>query len=149
LKLLLTRPSTALAVIKFGATGIGPATAAFKRGDNDTGIRLFGQAVLGRESFNSMSDERMERVRANFVATESLGSGFAPISPDEVRTVQAPTLLVNGEHSPAIFRHFTDRLEELLPNTQRVTVPGTSHMMQEDNSGDFNARAMAFYDSLA
>lgn len=147
LKLVLTRPSTALAVIKFGATGIGPATAAFKRGGNEAGIRLFGQAVLGRETFDAMPEERMEQVRANHITAEFLGSGFAPISDNEVRAVQAPMLLMTGERSPAIFGHFANRLQELLPHTHRTQIPGASHNINEASPSEYNAAVLSFLDA--
>ncbi len=144
LKLLFTRPSTAAAVIKFGATGIGPATAAFKRGEVDKGVEVFGRAVLGHETFESMSAERMERVRANVIPAEFLGSGFTPLTANAVGAIQSPTLLLTGDLSPSIFRHFTDRLEELIPNTERVTINGVSHIMHEGNAPEFNNAVLNF-----
>lgn len=144
LKLLFTRPSTAAAVIKFGATGIGPATAAFQHGDVDKGVDLFGRAVLGHETFESMSADRMDQVRANVIPAEFLGSGFAPLTPQEVSGVHAPTLLLHAEKSPGIFRHFTDRLEELMPNAERVAINGASHNMPETNAPAFNDAVLKF-----
>ena len=47
IRLLFTRPATALSIIKFGATGVDPAKNAFRRGDTETGARIFGDAVFG------------------------------------------------------------------------------------------------------
>jgi hypothetical protein len=35
LRLMLSRPRTAVSIVRFGATGVGPATAAAKRGDTE------------------------------------------------------------------------------------------------------------------
>ena len=43
LKLLATRPRTAIAIMKFGAKGIAPATAAAKRDEAKKAMRLFGR----------------------------------------------------------------------------------------------------------
>lgn len=59
--------------------------------------------------------------------------GFPPLAEEDVRGVQAPTLLVTGERSPAVLRRLTDRLHELLPNSQRVEVAAASHRMHEEN----------------
>ena len=144
LKLLFTRPSTAAAVIKFGATGIGPATAAFKRGDIDQGVETFGRAVLGRETFDAMPPDRLEQVRANVIPAEFLGSGFAPLTVNDVRALHSPILLITGDQSPSIFRHFTDRLEELIPNTERVNISGVSHNIHEANAPEFNDAVLKF-----
>lgn len=65
LKLLVSRPRTAVSIIKFGAMGINPTTAAVKRGDMEEAMRLFGTAALGREAFDQLSESRLEQVRAN------------------------------------------------------------------------------------
>ena len=144
LKLLLSRPATAIAIIKFAATGLGPATEAIKRDDLDTALRLFGSAVLGREAFAQLSAERLEQVQANFIKAEFLGSGFLPLDSEEVSHIQSPTLLINGEHSPAIFQRLAGRLHELLPHSERVTIPESSHIMHEDNAVAYNAAVLSF-----
>ncbi len=144
LKLFATRPRTAAAILHFGATGIGPATAAAKRGDVEAAVRTFGTAVLGREAFRRLSRSRLEQVRTNFFPEELLGSGFPPLEADPVRGVQAPTLLVTGERSPRLFHRLADALEELLPRVQRVEIEGASHMMQEDDPPAFNEAVLSF-----
>jgi pimeloyl-ACP methyl ester carboxylesterase len=146
LQLLATRPRTAAAIVKFGAKGVAPATKAFKKGDMEAGIRTFGDAVFGPGGFDGLPDGRKAIVRDNVtnVSAELLGSGFLPLSPDQVRAVQAPTLLVTGERSISLFSRLTDRLEELLPNTDRIEIPGASHMMHEDNVPDYNAAVLSF-----
>ena len=56
-KLFLTRPRAAFAIAKFGATGMAPAVAAYRRGDPDAAIRKFGPAVLGRQAFARLSHQ--------------------------------------------------------------------------------------------
>jgi pimeloyl-ACP methyl ester carboxylesterase len=142
--LLATRPRTALAVLKFAATGIAPAAKAARRGDLRAATETFGRAVLGREFFQRLSPDRLEQVHANSTLAEFLGSGFPPLSEDEVRGVCAPTLLVGGARSPALFRRLLDRLEELLPRCERVEIAGASHIVHEDDPAAFDAAVLAF-----
>lgn len=144
LRLLVTRPRTAVALVKFGATCIGPVTAAFGRGEIEAGVQTFILGVLGREAFERIPEERLEQARANAFPAEFLGSGFAPLTDDEVRNVQTPTLLVTGEHSPRLIIYCTNRLEELLPHTERVEISEASHSMFEDQPEAFNAAVSAF-----
>jgi pimeloyl-ACP methyl ester carboxylesterase len=134
LKLLVTRPRTAAAIIKLGATGLGPATAAAKRGDMEDAMRLFGMAALGRKAYGSLSQARKEQVRANLFRAEFLGSGFLPLKVEELRGIRTPTLLLTGQSSPRVFHRLADRLEELLPRAVRVNIPDASHIMHEDNA---------------
>lgn len=145
-KLLIRRPRTAVAILRFGAMGIGPAQAAFRRGEMETGMRLFLSAVLGREVYHRLSQSRLEQVRANLDAfkAELLGSGFLPLHADQVRRIQMPTLLVTGQRSPAFLRCLTDRLQELLPQSARIEIPETSHLMHEEDAPAYNAAVLSF-----
>jgi len=133
LKLALARPRTLLALLRFWSRGVRPARAAARKGDLEKATRLFGRAVLGGRVRRRMSPERFEQAAANTVAAEFLGSGLLPLAEDDVRRVGVPVLLVGGAESPALFRLILDRLEELLPRTRRVVIPGASHILHEDN----------------
>lgn len=146
LKLLLRRPRTAAAIVKFGAKGVAPASKAFRQGDMEAGIRAVGGAVFGRGGFDRLPEARQAQVRDNStnVKAELLGSGSLPLEADRVRQVQIPTLLVTGERSLGLFQRLTDRLEELLPHAERVAIPGAMHMMHEDNAAAYNAAVLSF-----
>ncbi len=144
MKLLVTRPCTAVAIIKFGVTGIAPATKAAKRGNMEAAMRVFGTAVLGRAFYNQLSESRLEQVRANSIRAEFLGSGFPSLETALIRNVQIPTLLLTGERSPGLFHRLTDRLEELLPHSERINICGASHILHEDNTPAYNEAVMDF-----
>ena len=144
MRLLFTRPRTAVSVIRFGATGVGPATAAAKRGDMEMAMRIFGRAVLGPKFYGQLSPSRREQVAANAIKAEFLGSGYPPLDAEELIKLQVPTLLVNGSESPKLFHRLTDRLEELLPQTRRVEIGEASHIMHEDNAPAFNEAVLSF-----
>jgi pimeloyl-ACP methyl ester carboxylesterase len=50
LKLLVTRPQTAAAIIRFGAKVLAPATQAFRDGDMEAGMHIFVDTVFGSEA---------------------------------------------------------------------------------------------------
>ena len=144
LKLFFSRPGAALALLKFGATGISPATAAAKRGDMEAAVNTFGSAVLGRRFFDNLSPGRKQQARANSFPAEFLGSGFSPLDADDVRAIPTPALLLSGQHSPAIFRCLVGRLGELLPEATVQTVLDASHLMHEDNPKAFQRAVFSF-----
>jgi pimeloyl-ACP methyl ester carboxylesterase len=151
LRLAVHRPRTAAAIIRFGAGTIAPAQRAFRRGDDAAGLARFGRGVLGREAFARLTDERWQAARANAGAARAqiLGAGFPPLADDDVRSVRVPVLLVTGERSPAFLLRLTDRLEELLPNAERVVIKGASHAMNEDRPDAFNAAVLPFLAGVA
>jgi pimeloyl-ACP methyl ester carboxylesterase len=144
LKLLVRRPRTALSIIRFGARGINPAKAAARRDDMEAAMRWFGTAALGHEAFQQLSEARRAQVRDNLIKAEFLGSGFAPLDATRIRRLQLPVLLVNGERSPPLFHRLVDRLQELLPDSERVGIPGASHIMHEDNAATYNDAVLSF-----
>ena len=135
LRMLLHRPRTAIAIMRFGVTAAEPAAKAYRRGDDEAGFEVFARGVLGREAFEGLSSGRRAQAWDNVAVDKAqlLGEGFPPLSDERVRGVAVPTLLLHGERSPGLFRLLADRLEELLPNARRVEVPGASHIMHEDN----------------
>jgi pimeloyl-ACP methyl ester carboxylesterase len=144
LRLSMSRPRTALAIFKFGALGMGPATAAARRGDAEGATRLSGRAVLGPDFFARLPQSRRQQTHDNFIKAEFLGSGFLPLNPAQVRRIEKPTLLVTGERSPGLFHRITEGLQELLPHVERADVPGASHIMHEDNASAYNAAVLSF-----
>jgi pimeloyl-ACP methyl ester carboxylesterase len=144
LRLLFGRPRAALSLLRFGATGIGPATAAARRGDMEEAMRRFGKAVLGPRFYDRLSPARLEQIRANSIQAELLGPGFSPLDERALRRLATPTLLLTGEQSPRLFHHLADRLEELLPHAERIEIPGASHSVHEDGASSWNAAVLAF-----
>ena len=146
-RLLVRRPRTALAIVKFGAGTMSPAQKAFRRGDDEQAVERFAVGVLGKESYERASAERMAQVNENLGAMKAqlLGAGFPPLADDDVSGVQVPTLLMTGERSPAVLLRLTDRLQELLPNAQRVEIPGASHRMHEENPDAANRAIIRFF----
>jgi len=146
LKLLVTRPRTGMAIIKFGRQGVAPAVKAFQQGEVEVGIRTFGDAVFGRGGYHRLSEARRVQVQDNRtnVQAELLGPGFAPLDADAVRSMRVPTLLITGQQSIPLFQRLTDRLEELLPRSERTAIPDASHLMHEDNASTYNAAVLSF-----
>ncbi len=145
LRLLATRPRTAIAIFKFGAT-VASVRKAFQRGEDDIALRTFAHGVLGEGGFEQLPEARKEQMRDNLSAlrAQMLGAGFPPLGDDDVCGIRVPVLLVTGKRSPPFLLRLTDRLEELLPIVERVEIPGASHVMHEENSAAVNEAIVRF-----
>ncbi len=148
LKLLLTSPRMAAAIMKFGMYGVVPAIKAFSRGDSETGIRRFGRAVFGRKGFRRLSRSRLNQVRDNIrnVEAEIMDPGFLPLNAEQVKKLHIPSLLINGKDSIRLFTGISRRLHRLLPNSELVEISGASHLMHEQNATAYNTAVMSFLD---
>jgi pimeloyl-ACP methyl ester carboxylesterase len=144
LKLLFKRPKTALSIIKLGITGLGPATKAAQNGNMEEAMKLFGNAALGKESFNNMTDERREQALVNLTKAEFTGTGFLPLDLEKLKKIHISTLLLTGENSPKVFNNLAYRLADLLPIVKRAEVPNSSHIMHEDNFESYNSLVLSF-----
>jgi pimeloyl-ACP methyl ester carboxylesterase len=146
LRVFVRRPRTALAILSFGATTHAPAQKAFRRGDDEAGLRTMSHGMLGKDSYERLPQERKQQARENLntLRAQVLGAGFPPLSKDDVRRVAAPTLLMTGERSPAYPLRLTDRLQELLPNAERGEIAAASHVMHEENAAAVNEAILGF-----
>lgn len=144
LKLLFRRPKTAFAIIKLGATGLGPATKAAEKGDMEKAMELFGKAALGKGKYEKMTADTKEKILENLTASEFTGSGFLPINEKKLKELQVPVLLLTGEKSRKFYAYLKDRLMELLPDSTHSEIPAASHIMQQDNPEAFNRAVKSF-----
>lgn len=147
MRLFLRNPRDAIAIMSFAARVIGPAEKAYRRGDLEGGTRIFVSGVLGAQAFEVVPEERKQQMRENHTAdiAQLLGVGFPALSATDVRHIQAPTLLVTGERSPAVLRKtLTNKLFSLLPSVERAQLPNASHLMHEQNADAFNRAVMEF-----
>ncbi len=148
LRTLLTRPRTALAIVRFGATAVAPAQKAYRRGDDERGFEIFARGVLGDEAFDELRPERRQQAWENRLTDKAqlLGAGFPPLADDEVRAVRKRVLLMHGKKSPKLFQLLADRLEELLPQVERIEIENASHIVHEDNPDVVNRAILTFLD---
>lgn len=142
-RLFARRPRTAAAVLGFGVHARAAARAIRAR-QPDRAVRIFGTAVLGGETFQRLSDERMAQVHDNLIAAEFLGSGFPPLEAGWLANIRQPVLLISGAESPALFHRIIEHLGTLLPHARHAGIPGASHIVHEDNPGAFDRAVLAF-----
>ena len=146
LSLLVRRPRFALMIAKGAAREFGRAEKAFRRGDNETGLRSSLRAALGEEFYRRLPESRLQQARENVstMRAQLLGAGLPPLSEEEVRGVSAPTLVMTGERSLAGVDLLMDILEELLPNVERLKISDAAHDMHLDNPLAVNDAILGF-----
>ena len=134
LRLLATSPRTAMAILGFGARVISPAEKAFRRGDDEAGKLAFVRGVIGEDRWRALPEARRRQADENLSTLRAslLGAGFPKMTDDELRAVRAPALLVSGGETRTVFLRVLDRLEQLLPDTERATIPGATHTQEEN-----------------
>lgn len=129
------------------AARMTPAREAFLVGDLGRGLRLFADAVGGPGTY----DRRSEAVRRMMMdnALERVADARASSQPpaftcEMAKRITAPTLLMKGARSPAIFHRIWDELERCMPNSERVVIPDASHTVPGENPKGFDEAVLAF-----
>jgi pimeloyl-ACP methyl ester carboxylesterase len=152
IRMFAISPATAMTVLRFGMRGFATPTSVVKR----DGALMFarspmgmpvGQALDAPPKSKSKSKAKRPEVRDNLEAlrSEFLANNFGPLSDELLEQVRVPVLLLTGEDSPAFLTRLIDRLEQLLPDSRRVTIEGASHFMHEDNPEAFNREVLEFW----
>lgn len=147
LRLALRSPIDAFRIVRFGVGVAEPVAKAYRAGDIEKANRIFGTALLGKQGFESIPDERRQMLDENQAVeiAQFLGEGFPPLEAEDVRAMEAPALLVAGERTPPLFRKtIIGKLEQLLPDAERVEIPNAAHLMHEENPEAFNTQLLSF-----
>jgi 3-oxoadipate enol-lactonase len=170
LELAVARPDLAEALVLAGASLPGhdwsepvraylaEEEAAMQRGDLDTAVEANLRMWVdghGRAP-EAVDPEVRERVRVmqrrafelqlpvwqdpDKDAEEELEPGWA----DRLATVQAPALVLVGEHDVADIHLLAERLARELPRATLGTVAGAAHLPSMERPADFTQRTLAF-----
>mgnify|MGYP000096948093 FL=1 len=70
----------------------------------------------------------MDRIRFIKASEPALFADNANMVP-RLSNISAPVLLVEGNESPPIIRAILDRMEQDIPDSSRISVPGAGHMV--------------------
>lgn len=123
-----------------------PAKAAVQMGDIEAALKHFidpqvpgwyAQATPEelRLVWDNVPEFKLELAVANF---------YSPFSFQDAASIETPTLLLGGENSLDLYRICDTKLEQLMPNVERVIVPGTSHAAHYLAPELFNKTVLAF-----
>jgi pimeloyl-ACP methyl ester carboxylesterase len=134
-KLLFSSPVALVALLKFGAGAIGPATKAFRDGNDGAALDFFARGVLGDAAYAKITPTRKQQMNDNVKVHRAalLGAGLPVFADADAAAIKVPTQLVRGSNTPAFQRRINQRLADLIPGAKDVCVPNASHLVHEDN----------------
>ncbi|MER5770786.1 alpha/beta fold hydrolase [Streptomyces sp. NPDC001985] len=143
---LLGHPGALRLLAEFQLRTVTPAGRAFAAGDDERAMRIFLRGVLDDRAYAALKPERLPQMRENLSALRAglFDAGMPPLDTEAVRRVRTPALLVTGVHTAPIFHRLMDRLEELLPDTERISIAHASHLTHEENAPALNAAVLDF-----
>jgi pimeloyl-ACP methyl ester carboxylesterase len=134
-KLLVGSPAAFVALVKFGAGAIAPATKAFQNGDDDAALDHFARGVLGPAAYTKITPARRQQMIDNVRPHRAalLGSGLPVFTPTQAAAIGVSTQLLGGSDTPAFQQRINRRLAELIPGAKNLCIPNASHFVHEDS----------------
>ena len=82
---------------------------------------------------------------ASYLADATTKRPRAAFTCDRAKTIAAPVLLSNGEHSQHFFFRITDQLVACLPNNERIVVARSSHTEPSENPHAYDQAVLSFF----
>ena len=124
------------------------AGEAFMKNENEKGVAIFVQGVLGDGiDFTKFPPDLKNRMLSNVPETRAIAitkSPFPKVTCDELKKVKTPILIVGGDKSPKFFAVANNELNNCLPNRELAILANTSHGLPNENPTAFNKIALPF-----
>ena len=73
-----------------------------------------------------------------------INEGRRPYTRADMAAIRAPTLLVGGADTPLLFPPILDAMERGIAGAERVDLPGTTHLMSDEDPEGFGRAARGF-----
>lgn len=131
---------------RFRQAVVGPANAAFRRGDDRLGALLMTGGIHGAGA-TALQGGALERRLHNARAMRMLALSsdeFPVLEPAALAAIAAPVLLVSGCDTAAIHAEVFRNVCAAMPQAQVVRIAAAGHAVARDQAAAFNERALAF-----
>lgn len=147
LPLLANNPATKHLLEEFYRDSWIPARKLLLNDEFERGIKSFLDGVLGPGVYD-MIPLRARRYfldNAHELKAEALSTNYIPdFTPERIRSIQHPVLLLEGDCSPNFFHAILDILQSSLLRTDRRKISNASHGMHADNPTEYNRYVLDF-----
>jgi pimeloyl-ACP methyl ester carboxylesterase len=137
----------------FLASTLGPARAAFARGDSVAALRLFIDGTTDRPgTFDNLSAAARARVVAHSfeMRREMLADRqqYLPaLDCAALARLAMPVLLIQGDRSPRMYHIITAELARCIQSDTVITIPGAGHRKSATNPGAYNETVLRYLDT--
>lgn len=124
-----------------------PAGDAFRKEKPETALRITCDYFSGKGSYDTLPAEARAQLWSNVEEWKALTTSrdaFPRLERDAVRELKVPTLLLTGEKTLTAMRLVVNELARLMPQAQRVFIPGATHDMWLQEPAKCGEATLAF-----
>ena len=75
-----------------------------------------------------------------------MNEGRRPYTRADMAAIRAPTLLVGGADTRLLLPPILDAMERGIAGAERVDIPGTTHLMSDEDPEGFGRAVLGFLD---
>jgi esterase len=118
--------------------------AYYQKGYIEAGLQYFVDDLNGPGTWERRTDEQRQLARDNAWTLVRQLTDTDAVTPDDLRHMRMPVLLVGGERGPRYLALTMDAAQKRLPSVSRVTIANAGHLMNRDNPDEFNRALVAF-----
>ena len=118
--------------------------AHYAKGDIEAGLQYFVDDLNGPGTWARRTEEQRQLARDNAWTLVRQLTDTDAVTPDDLRQMRMPVLLVGGERGPRYLALTMDAAQQRLPSVSRVTISNAGHLMNRDNPAEFNRTLVEF-----
>lgn len=135
------------ALAKFEREVREPARQAFLSGDTERGALLLTGGIVGPQTLSELPAAAIKRRLQNAQSIRMLtlsSDEFPMITPDDIRAIRTPTLLLAGAQTPVIHEAIYNNLCSVMTQAQTGRISNAGHGAARENPTEFNQLSLTF-----
>jgi pimeloyl-ACP methyl ester carboxylesterase len=143
----LSNPLGAVALAQTAAATLH-VVPLLRKGERERALREFLYSVIGKEGYARLSERVLQVMSDNVHTLEPMLNGMSSglsFTGKQAARINAPTLLVQGEHTTTLFRTTMKALAHTVPNAQRAVIPNVGHGLHLEDPDAFSRVALEFF----
>jgi len=146
-RLVLYEPP--LGFVRASTAVVERLVALLEADERDELVAFFMREVAGLgdaqlESMRSMPSWQGRLAAAHTIPREELGGREYAFDPDRFRSLDVPTLFLQGSDSPEGFRQAAEAVDAALPGCRVLVMPGQRHNAMDTDTAMFTREVLAF-----
>lgn len=143
----MTSPLGAVAMAQTAASTMH-VVPLLKKGQPEKALTEFLLSIIGKDDYARLSPAVLRVMFENVSTLEPMLNGLSSVlsfTGKQAARITAPTLLVEGEHTTALFRSTMKGLANAMPTAQRAVLPGVGHGLHLEDPMAFSRMALEFF----
>lgn len=142
----LSNPIGAVAMAQTAAATLH-VVPLLRKGERERALREFLNSVIGKDGYSRLSSRVLEVMFDNVNTLEPMLNGMSSglsFTGKQAARINAPTLLVEGEHTTTLFRTTMKALAKSVTKAERLVLPKVGHGLHLEDPEAFSRVALEF-----